>query len=108
MICLHHTMLHKFSYVIFQFNLIFITSGSVCYLKLVLFDKFIQIHRQQLKCDTDVTPKCERIQHPNNIRRAFRVLFPQVLQYPYFLLSLAVKPLLIAYLRQPRQRSKLL
>jgi len=68
------------------------------YLKLVLLDEFVQVHRQQFERDADVTPKRERIQHTNHVCSTFWVLFPQVLQYPYLLLSLPVKPLLIAYL----------
>jgi len=70
---------------------------SVCYLELVLLDKFIQVHRQQLKRYTDVTSESERIEHPDNVSRALRVLLPKMFQYPYLFLRLAVEPFLVPY-----------
>jgi len=65
-------------------------------LKLVLFDELIEIHRQQLERDADVTSKREMFVHVNDISRIVCVDPAQLIEDADFFLRLSVKPFFIA------------
>lgn len=65
-------------------------------LELVLLDKLIEVHAEQLEGHADVVSEGEVLQHVDHIHIEVLVLLPQVLQDAYLLCRLSVEALLIA------------
>lgn len=66
-------------------------------LELVFLNQFVQVNREQLKCDARVVSERERVEHVYHVHRVVFILFAKVFQNTDLLLRLPVEPLLVAH-----------